>query len=170
MVCQGSLFDFLKLIAYPGYNEDEMRVLLQKVSQASVTVDDSTIGAIEEGYLLFLGVMKGDTKSHADQLAEKISKLRLFEGKDGKINDLSILDVQGAALVVSQFTLAGRTEKGNRPDYTHAAPPEDAEELYEYFVDSLHRTGISAVETGTFGAMMNVDLTNKGPVTLLLEK
>lgn len=147
-----------------------MRLLLQKVSQASVSVDKKIIGSIGQGLLLFLGVMEGDRKEQADALAEKVIRLRLWPGEDGTINDRSLLDCGGALLVVSQFTLAGRTEKGNRPDYTGAAPREVAEELYEYFVERLKALGVSKVETGAFGAMMQVSLVNEGPVTLLLEK
>lgn len=147
-----------------------MRVLLQKVSQASVTVEASIIGSIKEGYVLLLGVMQGDTEEQAIKLVEKIVKLRLFDGFDGTINDRSILDINGEILVVSQFTLAGRLEKGNRPDYTQAASPEGAKVLYEYFIDSLRKSGVSKVESGIFGAMMEVELINKGPVTLFLER
>lgn len=147
-----------------------MRVLLQKAKEASVTVDGEVVGAIGPGYLLLLGVMGGDTSAQAQLLAEKVSKVRLWEGEDGKINDRSILDVGGSVLVVSQFTLAGRLEKGNRPDYTQAAPPEEAEKLYEYFMEKLREQGVSDVASGTFGAMMDVALVNDGPVTILIER
>lgn len=147
-----------------------MKVVLQKVQVASVTVDGSVVGSIGQGYLLLLGVMQGDTSAQAELLAQKISSVRLFDGEDGKINDQSILDIGGSILVVSQFTLAGRLEKGNRPDYTQAAPPEDAEKLYEYFIGKLRELGVEHVESGTFGAMMDVRLTNDGPVTLILER
>jgi len=147
-----------------------MRLLLQKVSSSSVTVDEKIIGQIGDGYLLFLGVLEGDTAEQTRSLAEKVVKLRLFPSDEGKINDRSLLDVGGEALVVSQFTLAGRTEKGNRPDYTQAAPPEEAKKLYEQFVEELKSLGVAKVETGEFGAMMEVSLVNEGPVTLLLEK
>ena len=147
-----------------------MRILLQKVSKASVTVDGNITGTIEEGYLLFLGVMEGDTKMQAEALARKICALRLFPGEDGKINDRSLLDVQGSALVVSQFTLAGRTEKGNRPDYTRAAAPKEAEHLYDFFIELLREADIGNVATGVFGGQMRVELVNEGPVTLMLER
>jgi D-aminoacyl-tRNA deacylase len=147
-----------------------MRVVLQKVSSASVSVDGSVIGSIGEGYLLFLGVIDGDTEEQARWLAEKIVKLRLFDGEDAKINDKSILDVDGGILVISQFTLAGRTEKGNRPDYTQAMKPQEAEVLYNRFIDLLKENGVQAVASGSFGAHMEVELINDGPVTLVLEK
>lgn len=147
-----------------------VRLLLQKVSEASVSVDDQTVGQIGPGYLLFLGVMEGDTSAQAQLLAEKVTKLRLWTGEDGKINDRSLLDVGGDVLVISQFTLAGRLEKGNRPDYTQAAAPEEAEKLYEYFVEKLQSLGVARVETGEFGAMMQVALVNDGPVTLILDR
>lgn len=147
-----------------------MRILLQKVTQASVSVDGSVIGQITAGYLLLLGVMEGDTCEQADKLVDKIVNVRLFPGADGKINDQSLLDVSGEALVVSQFTLAGRLEKGNRPDYTQAADPEVACQLYEYVIEQLQSRGVRKVEHGAFGAYMIVDLTNDGPVTLMLER
>lgn len=147
-----------------------MRVLLQRVIKASVAVDAIEVGSIGRGYLLFLGVLRGDTADEARWLAAKISKLRLFDGVDGEVNDRSVLDVGGAALVVSQFTLAGETQKGNRPDYTTAEEPVRAEELYRVFVQALQIEGIASVATGTFGAYMQVELCNDGPVTLLLEK
>ena len=147
-----------------------MRILLQKVSQAHVSIDDKIVGQIDNGYLLFLGVMHGDTEEQANWLAQKVSNVRLFDGENGKINDRSILDVHGEILLVSQFTLAGRLEKGNRPDYTQAASPKDAEVLYEYFADSLRSIGVTKVAMGRFGAMMKVSLTNEGPVTLQLER
>lgn len=147
-----------------------MRIVLQKVKEASVTVDESVVGSIAQGYLIFLGVVHGDTAAQAELLAEKIVKLRLFDSDAGKINDQSILDIDGSILVVSQFTLAGRFEKGNRPDYTHAEDPDQAKKLYEYFIEKLREFGVSKVESGTFGAMMEVKLVNDGPVTLVLER
>lgn len=146
-----------------------MRVVLQKVASASVSVDGLVIGAIQQGYLLFVGVLKGDTEVQVDALVRKIVALRLFDGIDGKINDRSILDVSGSVLVVSQFTLAGRTEKGNRPDYTNAETPERASTLYTLFIRALQSYGVTQVEHGQFGAHMQVSLTNDGPVTLCLE-
>ena len=147
-----------------------MKVVLQRVSQASVTVADEMVGQIGKGYLLLFGVVDGDTSAQAQLLAEKIVKLRLFDGEGSKINDQSILDIDGDILVVSQFTLAGRFEKGNRPDYTQAASPDEAEKLYEYFIGKLTELGVSTVQHGQFGAMMDVSLSNDGPVTLILEK
>lgn len=147
-----------------------MKLLLQKVQSASVTVDDEVIGAINQGYLLFLGVLQGDSSYHADLLIEKLLKLRLFTSAEGKLNDLNIEEVSGELLVVSQFTLAGKVEKGNRPDYTQAESPDMAEKLYEYFVKKLQESTQCKVESGTFGAYMQVELMNDGPVTLLLEK
>jgi D-aminoacyl-tRNA deacylase len=152
---------------FTTYNPD-MRALLQKVSSASVSVDGEVIGSIGHGYLLFIGVLKGDTEKEADALAAKIVKLRLFDNTDGKINDLSLLDAAGEVLVVSQFTLAGSTEKGNRPDYTGAAAPDVARILYERFIAALRDAGVKSVETGEFGAHMQVSLVNDGPVTLVL--
>lgn len=147
-----------------------MKIVLQKVTEASVKVDGDAIGTIARGYVLLFGVVAGDTAAQAELLAEKIVKLRLFDGENGKINDQSILDTNGEILVVSQFTLAGRTEKGNRPDYTQAAPPDEARLLYDYFVRKLESLGVSRVETGEFGAMMELTLINDGPVTLVLSK
>jgi len=147
-----------------------MKVLLQKVTQARVIAEDEIIGQISVGYLLFIGIVRGDTSAQAELIAEKIVKTRLFDSEEGKINDQSILDTGGSILVVSQFTLAGRLEKGNRPDYSQAAPPEDAKVLYEYFIRKLEQLGVEKVESGEFGAMMEVALVNDGPVTLILEK
>ena len=147
-----------------------MKIVLQKVSSAHVAVEDEIVGQIGKGYMILLGIVDGDTSAQAQLLAEKIVKLRLFDGEDGKINDQSLLDKEGEILVVSQFTLAGRTEKGNRPDFTHAAAPEDAKILYEYFIEKLQELGVTSVKTGKFGAMMKVSLVNDGPVTLILEK
>ncbi|OIO53168.1 D-tyrosyl-tRNA(Tyr) deacylase [Candidatus Peregrinibacteria bacterium CG1_02_54_53] len=147
-----------------------MRLVLQRVSEASVAVDDQTAGSIGRGYMILLCVMRGDTSLQAQWLAEKLVKLRLFDGSEGKVNDRSLLDMDGEVLVVSQFTLAGDIAKGNRPDYTAAAGPEEAKMLYEYFMKKLKELGVRKVEGGVFGAMMSVQLTNDGPVTLVLEK
>lgn len=146
-----------------------MKIILQRVKQASVTVDDSAVGQIGPGYLLLLGFMEGDTEESIEWLASKVVNVRLFDGEDGKINDRSLLDINGEVLVVSQFTLAGRLEKGNRPDYTGAAKPDIAEQLYKKFVHKLQELGINNVQTGQFGAYMQVELVNDGPVTLTLE-
>lgn len=147
-----------------------MKIILQKVTEASVTVSDEIVGQIGQGYLLFIGIISGDTSAQAALLAEKIAKIRLFDSERGKINDHSIVDIQGEILVVSQFTLAGSVEKGNRPDYSAAATPDDAKVLYEYFVRKLSEFGVQKVETGEFGEYMDVSLINDGPVTLVLER
>ncbi|MDD5041248.1 MAG: D-aminoacyl-tRNA deacylase [Candidatus Peribacteraceae bacterium] len=147
-----------------------MRLVLQRVKEASVTIDGQTVGTIGAGYLILLCVMRGDTSLQAQLLAEKISRLRLFDHSSGKINDQSVLDIDGDILVVSQFTLAGDTQKGNRPDYTAAAGHGEAKILYEYFMKKLAELGVRKVEGGIFGAMMDVRLINDGPVTLVLEK
>ncbi|KDN56991.1 MAG: D-tyrosyl-tRNA(Tyr) deacylase [Exiguobacterium sp.] len=145
-----------------------MRVLLQRVKQASVTVDDRIVGAIDAGYLLLVGVTHEDTEAEVNWLADKVAGLRVFEDADEKMN-LSIQDVAGKVLSVSQFTLYGDTQKGRRPAFTQAAKPDIAETLYEKFNDRLRTHGL-VVETGKFGAMMDVALVNDGPVTLMLEK
>jgi D-tyrosyl-tRNA(Tyr) deacylase len=132
-----------------------------------VSVDGEVLGRIETGLVVLLGVGKGDGEAQADRLAEKIAKLRVFEG-EGKPMDRSLLDVGGAALCVSQFTLYGDTRRGLRPSFTDAAEPEAAEHLYELFCERLRGHGIP-VETGRFAATMALELTNEGPVTLLLE-
>ncbi|MDL5375653.1 MAG: D-aminoacyl-tRNA deacylase [Exiguobacterium chiriqhucha] len=145
-----------------------MRVLLQRVKEASVTVDEETIGQIEAGYLLLVGVTHEDTETEVNWLADKVAGLRVFEDADEKMN-LSIQDVDGKVLSVSQFTLYGDTLKGRRPAFTQAAKPDIAERLYEKFNERLRTHGL-VVETGKFGAMMDVALVNDGPVTLMLEK
>jgi len=145
-----------------------VRVLLQRVKEASVTVDEETIGQIEAGYLLLVGVTHEDTETEVNWLADKVAGLRVFEDADEKMN-LSIQDVAGKVLSVSQFTLYGDTLKGRRPAFTQAAKPDIAERLYEKFNERLRTHGL-VVETGKFGAMMDVALVNDGPVTLMLEK
>ncbi|UTT42007.1 D-aminoacyl-tRNA deacylase [Exiguobacterium aurantiacum] len=145
-----------------------MRVLLQRVKEASVTVEEETIGQIEAGYLLLVGVTHEDTETEVNWLADKVAGLRVFEDADEKMN-LSIQDVDGKVLSVSQFTLYGDTLKGRRPAFTQAAKPDIAERLYEKFNERLRTHGL-VVETGKFGAMMDVALVNDGPVTLMLEK
>lgn len=135
-----------------------------------MTVEGEVVGSIGRGYLLFVGILDGDTDEQGVWLAQKIAKLRLFDGADGTINARSLQDIGGAALVISQFTLAGRTDKGNRPDYTQAAPPTHAKTLYESFVAHLREQGVGNVDTGRFGEHMQVQLINDGPVTLLLER
>lgn len=144
-----------------------MRALLQRVSQASVTVDGETAGRIGRGLLVLLGVGHGDTGADADTLAAKIAKLRIFEDDAGKMNR-SVRDVDGGVLAVSQFTLLADTRKGNRPSFTSAAPPDEARRLYEHFCASLAALGLP-VERGVFGAHMEVALVNDGPVTIVLD-
>ncbi len=144
-----------------------MRALIQRVRCAKVTVDRVVQGEIGLGLLVLLGVTHSDTEAQADHLAGKVVQLRIFPDREGKMNR-SLLDISGEMLVVPQFTLYADTQHGNRPSYSGAAPPSQAEPLYGRFVDSCRRTGIR-VDTGKFQAHMMVDLTNDGPVTLLCE-
>jgi D-tyrosyl-tRNA(Tyr) deacylase len=144
-----------------------MRAVLQRVSRASVEVDGAIVGRIGAGWLVLLGVARGDTEDDATRLAEKVVGLRAFEDQDGKMNR-SVAEAGGKVLVVSQFTLLGDCRKGRRPSFDEAAPPEEAERLYRLFADQVAAAGIP-VETGVFRAMMNVELINDGPVTLLLD-
>jgi len=145
-----------------------MRVLLQRVSRASVTVEGQTISTIGKGLLILLGVGHGDGEEQAKYLAEKIANLRVFEDELGKTN-LSILDVKGEAIVVSQFTLYADTRKGRRPSFIDAALPEVAEPLVSRFAELLRRYGVPT-QTGKFGAHMEVEIHNDGPVTIWLER
>ncbi|MGF1505367.1 MAG: D-tyrosyl-tRNA(Tyr) deacylase [Chloroflexi bacterium] len=145
-----------------------MRILLQRVSQARVTVGGEVTGAIGRGVVLLVGVGTGDGDEQAEWLANKIAGLRIFPDEEGRF-DRSLLDIGGAALVVSQFTLYGDTRKGRRPSFTDAAPPEIAEPLVERFAGLLRAQGVP-VETGVFGAMMHVEIHNDGPVTLWLQR
>lgn len=145
-----------------------MRIVLQRVRSASVTVDDQIIGAIQHGLLLLVGFTEGDTEEEISFLAEKVVHLRIFEDEVGKMNH-SLLDVGGSILSVSQFTLYGDCRKGRRPNFMAAAKPEIAQMLYERFNQRLREYGVK-VEMGRFGAMMDVALINDGPVTLVLEK
>ena len=145
-----------------------MRLLLQRVSRAEVRVGGRVTGRINQGYLLLVGLTHSDTASQLEWMAEKIAGLRLFADADGKMN-LGLSDVGGAVLVVSQFTLYGDSAKGRRPSFVDAARPELAKPLYERFVALLRERALP-VETGEFGAMMDVELVNDGPVTLWLEK
>jgi D-tyrosyl-tRNA(Tyr) deacylase len=139
-----------------------MRALVQRVKQASVSVGDERIATIGPGMLVLLGVKSGDTEEQADRLARKLAQLRIFEDDDGRMNE-DVRQAQGEILVVSQFTLYGDTRKGNRPSYVDAAPPEEAEPLYERVREALRARG------GSFGAHMEVALVNDGPVTVLVE-
>ncbi|MGE7622858.1 D-aminoacyl-tRNA deacylase [Viridibacillus sp. NPDC096237] len=144
-----------------------MKVVLQRSRKASVTVDGQVTGAIDQGYVLLVGLAHGDTKADAEYIANKIAKMRLWEDAGGKMNH-SILDHGGAILSVSQFTLYADIRKGNRPSFIEAARPEEAEPLWEYFNETLRNLGLS-VETGIFGAMMDIQLINDGPVTIIIE-
>ena len=145
-----------------------MRVVLQRVKEASVTVEGTVTGQIDQGFLLLVGVTHDDTLEQVNWLADKIAGLRVFEDEEERMN-LSLQDVEGKILSVSQFTLYGDIKKGRRPAFTEAAKPDLANELYEAFNARLRQQGI-VVETGQFGAMMDVALVNDGPVTLILEK
>ena len=144
-----------------------MRAVVQRVSQAKVTVDGEITGKIGRGLLVLLGVGAGDTRADADYLVEKTIGLRIFEDAGGKMN-LSVAEVGGALLVVSQFTLYGDARRGKRPSFDAAAPPQQARELYEYFVEKVRAAGLRC-ETGRFQEMMQVELANEGPVTILLD-
>lgn len=145
-----------------------MKALIQRVKKASVTIDNKLYSEIGKGLLVLLGVEKDDEKENGDKLAQKISTLRIFEDENDKMN-LSVKDVNGEILVVSQFTLCGDCKKGTRPSFDKAAPPEKANELYEDFV-SILKAGGFRVKTGKFRAMMDVELINDGPVTFMVEK
>ena len=145
-----------------------MRAVIQRVKRAKVEVDGVTVGSVEKGFLVLLGVMDGDTEKEAEILAAKTAKLRIFEDENGKMN-LSLTDAGGGALVVSQFTLCADVKKGNRPSFTPSAAPAEAERLYEYYMECLKNEGVSGIAHGEFGADMQVTLTNDGPVTILFD-
>ncbi|HDD24395.1 MAG: D-tyrosyl-tRNA(Tyr) deacylase [Chloroflexi bacterium] len=145
-----------------------MRALIQRVSRASVSVGGEVVGAIGRGVVVLVGVTHGDTEEQAEWLARKVAGLRIFEDNAGKMN-AGLLDVDGAALVISQFTLYADCRKGRRPGFTDAAPPEVAEPLVEHFAQALQGYGVP-VKTGVFGAHMLVEIHNDGPVTILLER
>ncbi|GGB10510.1 D-aminoacyl-tRNA deacylase [Allosediminivita pacifica] len=144
-----------------------MRALIQRVSQARVEVSGATLGETGPGVLVLICAMQGDTQAQADKLAAKIAKLRIFKDDAGRMNR-SLLDTEGGALVVSQFTLAADTRSGNRPGFSTAAPPDEGERLYEYFAAQLQAQGVP-VATGRFGADMQVSLVNDGPVTIWMD-
>ena len=144
-----------------------MRAVVQRVSRARVIVNGETVGEIGLGLLVLLGVGAGDTRTEADYLVEKTIGLRIFEDAGGRMN-LSVAEVDGALLVVSQFTLYGDVRRGKRPSFDGAAPPEQARELYEYFVEKVRASGVRS-ETGRFQETMQVELVNAGPVTILLD-
>ena len=144
-----------------------MRAVIQRVKSASVTVEGKVVSEIRKGLLVFLGVAQEDTPADVDYMASKIANLRIFEDDEGRMN-LSILDVSGEALVVSQFTLCGDCRKGRRPSFIAAARPEKADPLYQAFMDEISRLGVP-VKAGIFQAMMDVELINDGPVTMMLD-
>jgi D-tyrosyl-tRNA(Tyr) deacylase len=145
-----------------------MRAVLQRVKRGAVRVNGEVAGAIDQGFVVLVGVGQGDGDAQAQWLARKIAGLRVFEDKDGKFN-LSLLDVDGGCLVVSQFTLYADARKGRRPSFTDAAPPEIAEPLIARFAGMLRQEGVARVEMGVFGARMQVEIHNDGPVTILLD-
>mgnify|MGYP003304290614 CR=1 FL=1 len=145
-----------------------MKVVIQRVKNASVEVDGEVVGKIEKGFLVLLGIKVGDTKQQADYLVKKVCNLRVFTDENDKMN-LSLKDVNGKLLIVSQFTLYGNCNDGNRPSFIEAARPEEAIPLYEYFCDECSKNGIE-VQKGIFGADMKVNLLNDGPVTVIVEK
>lgn len=144
-----------------------MKALIQRVRKGAVVVDSEILGQIGTGLVILLGIKISDTPSDVRYLAEKCANLRIFPDADGKFN-LSCLDVKGGVLVISQFTLYGNTQKGRRPSFVEAAPPEIAEPLYEQFIEEMQQIGLS-VKSGRFGAMMQVEIINDGPVTLMVE-
>ncbi|MCI9178162.1 MAG: D-tyrosyl-tRNA(Tyr) deacylase [Clostridia bacterium] len=146
-----------------------MKLVIQRVKNAKVVVEEKTIGEIEKGFMVLLGVAPTDTKEIADFLVQKLIKLRVFEDENEKMN-LSLQDINGELLIVSQFTLYADCNHGNRPSFTEAAAPQMANELYEYFVEQCKKQNIKKVATGEFGADMQVSLQNDGPVTIILEK
>lgn len=145
-----------------------MKAVIQRVKYATVKVDNKIIGECKQGFMILLGVIDGDTKEDADKLIKKIPVLRIFEDENGKMNK-SLLDIDGEILVVSQFTLAADCSHGRRPSFTASAPPDIANELYEYLVGKLKTVGVKSVQTGEFGADMAVELLNDGPVTIILD-
>lgn len=144
-----------------------MRALIQRVSRADVVVDGKTLGEIGKGLMILVCAMQGDTEAEADKLAARIAKLRIFKDAAGKMN-LAIGDIGGACLVISQFTLAADTSRGNRPGFSYAAPPDEGNRLYQHFSAALRSLGLR-VENGEFGADMAVTLTNDGPVTIWMD-
>lgn len=145
-----------------------MKAVIQRVEYSKVKINGETVGECNKGFMILLGVMQGDTAEDSDKLVNKIPNLRIFEDVNGKMN-LSCLDINGEILVVSQFTLCADCKKGRRPSFSNSAPPKEANELYEYFVESLKKAGVGRVETGEFGADMKVELVNDGPVTIILD-
>ena len=144
-----------------------MKAVVQRVQDSKLVIDGKEYSSIDKGFLVLLGVTHDDTKKEAEVLAEKISKLRVFEDENEKMN-LSVMDVKGSLHIVSQFTLYADSHHGNRPSFINAARPEQANGLYEYFIECCKKTGLP-VATGSFGAMMEITFTNMGPVTIILE-
>lgn len=145
-----------------------MKAVIQRVKYSNVKIDGEVVGKCEKGFMILLGVWQGDTKADADKLVKKIPNLRIFEDENGKMN-LSCLDIDGEILVISQFTLCADCSHGRRPSFTNSAPPDEANSLYEYFVSELKNSGLKSVQTGRFGADMQVELVNDGPVTIILD-
>lgn len=143
-----------------------MKAVIQRVSHAKVTVDGEVTGEVSKGYLVLLGVVNGDTEIEMKLMAQKVANLRIFTDENDKMN-LSLLDIDGEALVVSQFTLCADVSHGRRPSFINSAPPDEANRLYEMFVEELRTLGVKKVATGKFGAHMDVELLNQGPVTIL---
>ena len=162
-----ALVDFLTIIDDLTDKEKTMLGLIQRVSSASVSIDNHIVGQINQGIVLLLGIEKSDTNAQADQLLQKLLNYRIFNDNDGKMN-LSLQDIGGDLLIVSQFTLAADTKKGLRPSFSSAAPPAEAKGLYKYFLNQATNCNNGAVASGQFGADMQVSLCNDGPVTFLL--
>ncbi|MGN0532541.1 MAG: D-aminoacyl-tRNA deacylase [Eubacterium sp.] len=145
-----------------------MKAVLQRVKYSNVKIDGNIVGSCDNGFMILLGVVQGDTLHDVDKLVNKIPNLRVFEDDNGKMNR-SLLDVGGQLLVISQFTLCADCTHGRRPSFTNSAPPQEANRLYEIFVQKLIDAGVSGVQTGEFGADMQVELVNDGPVTIILD-
>lgn len=145
-----------------------MKLVVQRVKNANVSIENNIVGKINQGFVVLLGVSNEDTKENADYLVKKLLNLRVFSDNDDKMN-LSIKDIEGELLIVSQFTLYANCKKGNRPSFIEAAKPEHAKPLYEYFINECRKENLN-VQTGEFGADMQIELINDGPVTILLEK
>lgn len=145
-----------------------MRAVIQRVSESSVTVDGKVVGSSQKGYMILLGVVKGDTDENAQLLARKTASLRVFEDENGKMNK-SVIDIDGEILAISQFTLCADCKKGNRPSFTDSEEPENAKRLYELYCEELKKNGVRRVEKGIFAADMKVSLVNDGPVTICLD-
>ncbi len=145
-----------------------MKAVIQRVAYSSVKIDGKIVGECKKGFMILLGVQQGDTRQDADKLLKKIPYLRIFEDENGKMN-LSLLDVGGSALIISQFTLLADCSHGRRPSFINSANPQEANALYEYFIQGMKDSGVKDVQTGEFGADMKVELLNDGPVTIILD-